>query len=468
MRCLWGRGVSGFVAALLLVVFFCASAQAGILTGLENYYNFDDPSDPGKDSSGNNRNATLSGATWVLDPIRGGVLNVGTGQHAYATVPNLYTTDPVGEFTIALWVNLPALVGNNPGLFQIQKGGPPASTTQKCIGGWVSRSTATIWGRITDTTGNRDLSQSGPPQLTPGQWTHIVYRGDGTEFQRFVNGVAVGPSVTYGSILDHDTLIIGQQGTESAVGRLDDLRVYSRSLTDTEILELFMQPFRVDFGQSDSGTPNGPIQPGFYTFEAPGSTTSSQTREFISGLGRDNLVKVTISGNTHYRDYVAITGGPFVALSPLLSDMVLRNADGTMELKLENLEPGWYWMTTYHHSTQQGGGTIDVYLTDLDGRHVIADDLLVTAGPTPTNISTLTFLFKTTGAPVLLELIGGAAMQHLSLNGFEVSIWVPEPSSGLLAFVGLMGVGMILWGRTRRGSSADTSVSMAYERAIPK
>ncbi len=157
---------------------------------------------------------------------------------------------------------------------------------------------------------------------------------------------------------------------------------------------------------------------------------------------------LTISGNTHYRDYAAITSGPFVNLSPLLSDMVLRNAFGAMQLKLENLKAGEYIMTTYHHSTAYGGGTIDVYLTDLEGRRLIADDLLVTAGTAPTSISSLTFTIRTAGGPVILEFIGGSGSQDLSLNGFEV--WVPEPASGSLALLGLAGLAVVLTSRRRK------------------
>jgi hypothetical protein len=70
-------------------------------------------------------------------------------------------------------------------------------------------------------------------------WTHLAYRSDGQTFDVVVNGEAgVGPSVQYdgSTILDHDTIYIGRQGTETWGGRLDDFRVYSSALTTDEIM----------------------------------------------------------------------------------------------------------------------------------------------------------------------------------------------------------------------------------------
>ena len=78
---------------------------------------------------------------------------------------------------------------------------------------------------------------------------------------------------------------------------------------------------------------------------------------------------VTVSGQTHWRDYAPATGD-YAPLSDLLSDGPLCNAPATMTLALENLLDGAYEITTYHHTTQFGPNDrppatpFDVYLTD--------------------------------------------------------------------------------------------------------
>jgi len=333
-------------------------ARADIISNLENHYSFDNSSNPTNDDSGNLRHGTNYGASWVNDPMLGGVMDFGTSDYILADIPNLNTA---GKFTIALWANIPVIAGNR-GLFQAQYGGTTPGGT-KVIGGWVNP--ATISGRIIDTAGLKDLSAGGPPKLDTGTWTHIVYRGDGTSgtYERIVNGASSGPTVSFnGTLAAHDRILIGIQGSESAIGMIDDFRVYSRALTDTEISELIVpqDQLNVDFGNVDGtgGGPNGALL-GFVAFEAvEGGGNPDQTRTYATSLGSGGTVDVKVGGYTHFRDYVAVSSGPFAAYSPLLSDNVLRDSSGTMTLTLDGLKDGLYDVTTYHHTTPYSSGKI--------------------------------------------------------------------------------------------------------------
>ncbi len=94
---------------------------------------------------------------------------------------------------------------------------------------------------------------------------------------------------------------------------------------------------------------------------------------------------MTIGGQTHFRDYAALTGGPFVGESDLLSDSVLRNRNGVMTLTLSDLIDGNYSMTTYHHGTHFGAGTIsEVLLTDgVVAGALVHSNVTTSAGTTP-------------------------------------------------------------------------------------
>lgn len=225
-------------------VLFALSTYA--IADLENQYTFDDSADVTADASGNGRDGFINDmeVKWVNDDTRGGVLEFGGSTNGFvvAEIPELE------QFTIMMWAYRdPGLCcgsgGANDGLFQVQLGTgdleslPPPSTSTKVVGGWVQKSDAALWGRVINATGNNNLDRSF--MLQDEVWTHLAYRSDGATLDVVVNGVAgVGPSLEYegDSIREHDTIYIGRQGTETWGGRLDDFRVYSRALSDAEIM----------------------------------------------------------------------------------------------------------------------------------------------------------------------------------------------------------------------------------------
>jgi hypothetical protein len=91
-----------------------------------------------------------------------------------------------------------------------------------------------------------------PNALTPNRWTHIVCRGgsfnDGGG-RVFIDGYDVGASATSGNpelpftISGPAPVRIGQRVTQEQVhqfeGQIDDLRIYNRTLSRNEILQLF-------------------------------------------------------------------------------------------------------------------------------------------------------------------------------------------------------------------------------------
>ncbi len=280
-------------------------------------------------------------------------------------------------------------------------------------------------------------------RVDDNQWHHVVgvYDSSETSLSIYVDGIKessrsdIAPS-NYGT--NARPLSIGNHLNRGVDGQLDEVAVYDSALSVVQVQNHYVaatgmlpdapSSLNIDFGNS-IGAGNGPggVHPGFTAFEETESAgTVDRTRTFLSSLGAGNTVDVTIGGFTHFRDYAAVTGD-FVANSPLLSDMVLRNADGTMTLTLENLNPGDYLITTFHHSTQFGGGLIDINLNDANGTgQSIETSLPVTNGGAPTAISSSTFGFTSDGSPVSIDFLGGAGPQHLSLNGFSLALDAPS------------------------------------------
>jgi len=205
-------------------------------------------------------------------------------------------------------------------------------------------------------------------------------------------------------------------------------------------------PLRVDFSQG-AGTP---LQAGFNGFSF--NDANPHTLTYANAVASDGTIDVTLSGQTHFRDYNTITGGPFLDQSNLLSDSALRNANGTMTLTLGDLNPGTYEITTYHHSTQYDDGVFDLYLTDsvVTDFLLFSDVIIPDDSRTPTEIKTLTFTFVSDGSDVVIgmDMTGG---RQVKFNGFELSAVesVPEPSTFALAALGLLGLGW--YGRRRHG-----------------
>lgn len=287
--------------------------------------------------------------------------------------------------------------------------------------------------------------------------------------------VAIGPTFSNCCGGGSNTRAIGSNRTHSGNfvnGDIGEIIIYDRKLTnditssDPTLNEFnaigwylqekwgttgdFVKPLpvllRVDFSQGA----DSPLQAGFggFSFDDANPHTISDA----STAATDGNIDVTLSGQTHFRDYDSITSGPFLGYSDLLSDSALRNANGEMTLTLGDLEPGEYEITTYHHSTQYDDGIFDLYLTDAEVTDALlfSDVLIPDDSRTPDEIMTLNFSFVSDGSDVqiVMDMTGG---RHLKFNGFDLSLVaaapVPEPSTFALTAFGLLG--FAIYGRRR-------------------
>ncbi len=421
--------LTSLLLACCLSVFVSCDVQADIVLNLEQHYTFDDRNNLGFDSTANARHAVLidsASLAWIEDPVLGGVVRLGGAATMEAT-----TVQPTGgKFTIALWaLRSSSHTSGNDGLFTMHDG----NSANKNIGGWVNGSDQ-VWGRVRDT-GDKSPSPNNRVRMPgDGLWTHLVFIGDGTTYEVVQDGARVGNAVAYSGVnlRDITTLWIGRQGTESWRGCLDDFRVYSRALSDVDISELVFSvqaepAVKVDFGSSanSGGGPVGTV-PGFVAFKAAeGGANLAQTRSYYAPFAVGDVAEVTISGYTHFRDSAAIDSGEYAESSLLLSDAILRDSPGTMELTLDNLRFGVYELTTHHHSTEYAGASFDIQLQDSIGiDQTVASGLLVTSGTAPTEVTTSTVRFVTTGDSVDVRFATADAdtSTRFSLNAFDLKL----------------------------------------------
>ncbi|MBV8761341.1 MAG: LamG domain-containing protein [Deltaproteobacteria bacterium] len=209
-------------------------------SGLLAYWPMDD--DPAKgsldDASGNGHIALC--ATGVSCPtmiagVHGNAIHVDGSQYARVTWgPWLGTSGP---FTYAAFVYV------EQDIDQVAFARPVGANVGDS---WdaVTWSVASGNGTCLEDADNTGANQAVCGAVTPlDTWVHLAGRWDGATAALFINGAKVGQKVTPAVELDmHDIMIGTDENTGSPAyqfhGRIDDLQLYNRALTDAEILGL--------------------------------------------------------------------------------------------------------------------------------------------------------------------------------------------------------------------------------------
>lgn len=83
--------------------------------------------------------------------------------------------------------------------------------------------------------------------ITLGQWYHTVFTGDADGLKIYINGVnqevTLQGGTAYGSPTPGTNILVGKDADfdEDWVGLLDDIRLYRRSLSESEVSELYRE-----------------------------------------------------------------------------------------------------------------------------------------------------------------------------------------------------------------------------------
>lgn len=214
---------------LTCIVMFSSpvSIHADIPEELVLYYTFDtEEKGTITDLSGNGNNATIQGQPdWVTGKIGDALEFSANGQSL--TVPDSETLNS-DEITIALWVNWSGDVLPNE---MIQK-----FTYQS--GGYLFKMEGTetnLWLYDENATAHHYRAR---PQPVPGEWTHLAVTFDGSVQKGYVNGVK-GNDMPWAGPIGHAnvSLRMGAHSSMTFTGMLDEVAIYSRALTEEEILD---------------------------------------------------------------------------------------------------------------------------------------------------------------------------------------------------------------------------------------
>ena len=139
------------------------------------------------------------------------------------------------KFAFSLWTYIPSLDNQLHSIITYgdgsTNGGSPSIYINTSNQFYIS-----TWGGSNDSSG---------VAVTPNRWTHLVGVGDGTRLYLYVNGVlAVGPftPAQYSPLSTRARIGAGPQASLQNYfgGKIDDVRIYKRELTATEIKALYL------------------------------------------------------------------------------------------------------------------------------------------------------------------------------------------------------------------------------------
>jgi len=213
-----------FVSFVLVLGFILTSTANAGDPSLVGWWRFDEGSGSvATDSSGNGLDGTIEGATWTAGQSGSALEFDGTDDAV--RIPEFATGEAQ---TITAWIKIDSVSSGQKQMFN--GNGPPHMNFELADG--------MIEGRVY--TGSTNITLTGP-EVPVGDWTHVAWAYDhpGNRSELFIDGVSVALGEASFTVAHTSSNVIGRHPTAttaSFLGVIDDVRIYSRALTEAEIL----------------------------------------------------------------------------------------------------------------------------------------------------------------------------------------------------------------------------------------
>ena len=219
-----------FYASLILLPALITPANAQS-TGLVAAYNFDEGSGSKlTDRSGVGNNGTIANAAWNTTGKNGGSLSF-NGTNAMVTVNDSSSLDLTTGMTLEAWVYPTATLPSWPTILLKEQTGDLTYSI-------YANSDTNLPAGVIFTT--QEVNVRGTKKLSLNTWTHLSVTYDGANMRFYVNGVLANTKPQTGKMAtSSNPLRIGGNSvwpSEFFTGRIDDIRVYNRALSTTEIM----------------------------------------------------------------------------------------------------------------------------------------------------------------------------------------------------------------------------------------
>ncbi|MGH7306188.1 MAG: LamG-like jellyroll fold domain-containing protein, partial [Candidatus Rokuibacteriota bacterium] len=236
-------------------------------TGLVAAYTFDEGTGATvADSSGNGNTGLVAGATWTPQGRFGGAL-VFDGVSSWVAISDAASLDLTAGLTLEAWVFPTAITGWRTVILKEQPG-------QQVYALYASSSTSTPAGQVFVSAAGQRVHA--PSAIPVNAWTHLATTYDGAIQRLYVNGVEVATRAQSGAVRVSDNpLRIGGNSVwgEFFQGRIDEVRIYARVLTPSDIQADMNTP--VSAGGEAMAAAAGQVA---LLSEAPAATPSSAAR----------------------------------------------------------------------------------------------------------------------------------------------------------------------------------------------
>jgi len=210
--------------------------------GIKAFWHFDEPQWTGatgevKDETGVNHGTAYGGATTTSD-AKYGRAGLFDGNGARVEVLDNESLDITDEISIEMWV-YPEYTGDYQTF--IHKGSSSNILGYEQFSYNIRRSNNNYIGFSLNIVGSGWVSAGGT-QIFDNQWSYIVCTYDGSVMKVYKSDELVGSKEVSGSIVSTDyNLKIGDTGNagDPLKGGMDEVRIYNRSLSLTEIKILY-------------------------------------------------------------------------------------------------------------------------------------------------------------------------------------------------------------------------------------
>ena len=207
--------------------------------GIVGFWHFDEPQWTGatgevKDETGVNHGTAKNGATTTSD-AKYGRAGLFDGSNDYVEVPDSDSLDITGEITIEAWVKILNLDTANR---IVSKRQGMKSAYDFSFRGDASKQLNIFFCDGT----NMDNLGSVPNVITDTLWHHVMVVRNDYNVEFFVDGESAGTVIAqYDMITLEYPVLIGCLGKAYSwfYGRIDEVRIYNRALTSTEIQILY-------------------------------------------------------------------------------------------------------------------------------------------------------------------------------------------------------------------------------------
>ncbi len=281
-------------------------------TGLVAAYSFDENTGTTvTDLSGNGNNGTISNATWTTGKF-GSALNF-NGSSSRVTIPDSASLDLSTGMTLEAWVKPNAALSGWQDV--VYKGDDryylmgSSNTNVPDVG-------------ATSTTAHTNLYAKSA--LATGTWAHLAATFDGTTLNFYINGTLVASNTWSGTLsTSTNPLTIGSDSIYGQFfnGVIDEVRVYNRALSQTEV--------QTDMNTAVAG--GSGTQPSVSVAVSPTTATlaSGGTQQFTASVSGSTNTAVTWSASAGSISSTGLFTAPSVTSSTTVTVKATSQADTT-------------------------------------------------------------------------------------------------------------------------------------------